>query len=657
MNVQDFVHSFEQGKIAGFFRLVISVVAAIALALAYLLFQFRGLSTAIGIDQAQIAHEIARGNGFSTKNIRPLEAHLLQQTFGKVPVGNVPDLYHAPLNPIANAGFLYLFGSQLSQRVDNGDPVYRGDRLIAAASVLFFLLALVVNFFLAQLLFDAKVAWLATGVVLVADQFWQFSLSGLPQMLLLFFVSCSLWCLVRAVIARANDKNPFLWLLILGIFQGALALCHPITLWISGASWLFCSVYFRPRPFGALLPGLICLALFFAWIVRDLQISKTPFGISPFSLLDHVVHSESGWMRLNDPDLSEITPPAFRGRMITNLKEQLGSIYLLLGGIAVTPLFLAALFHPFKRPETNAFKWLIFLMLIGAFTGSVSIGTNAQALSPNQTLILLGPAVAIYGYAMVIVLFYRLNLEQSIYRYGVYVAFFLVTGLPTLFGFLSGGPRIQFPPYAPGTIQTIGALTKPDEIIASDMPWAMAWYADRKSLWLPSRQKDFYEYRDSESLGGPIVGLYLTPISRDSSFLSDIVSGEYKDWASIVLGLPQGLSDFPLKSSVGLMNNECLLLMDRNRWSEPSPSPPDPGPSPRASSPSSPEPSPNSPEPSPSPAAPSPSPPLPSPNPSTPGPSSTTPRRRANHSAPSKSQSKSAADKTNRAKPSPREAH
>jgi hypothetical protein len=405
-------------------------------------------------------------------------------------------------------------------------------------------------------------------VVVVADQFWQFSLSGLPQMLLLFLTTGSLWCLAMAVMAKVDERNPFLWLFVLGVFQGASALCHPITLWISGASWIFCWAYFRPRALAGLLPGLTCLALFSVWIVRDLQVSKTPFGISPFALLDHVVHSEAGWMRLNDPDLSEITPPVFRGRMILNFKEQLGSLYLLLGGIAVTPFFFASLFHPFRRSETNAFKWLIFMMLLSAFAGSVFVGTNAQPLSPNQTLILLGPSIAIYGYAMVIVFFFRLKLELSIYRYAIYAAFFLITGLPTVFGFLFGGPRIQFPPYAPGAMQMIGAITKPNEIVASDMPWAMAWYGDRKSLWLPSRRKDFYEYHDYESLGAPIVGLYLTPVSRDTNFLSDIVFGEYRDWASIILGLPQGLNDFPLKSTVGLMNNQCLLLMDRNRWND-----------------------------------------------------------------------------------------
>jgi hypothetical protein len=568
MNVQGFVHSLEQGKIAGFFRIVLSVAAAIALALCYFLLQFRGLSTPAGMDQAQIAREIARGNGFSTKNIRPLEAHLLQQTFGQVPAGNVPDLYHTPLNPIVNAGALYLLASQLDQKVDNGNPVYRGDRVIAAVSILFFLLALLVNFFLARLLFDAKVALLATGLALVADQFWQFSLSGLPQMLLLFLISCSLWCLAKAMIAEEKERNPYLWLFLLGLFQGASALCHPITLWISGATWAFCWGYFRPRPFGALLPCLLCLALFSAWIARDWQVSKTPFGIGPFALLDHVVHTENGWMRLGNPDMSDVTPAAFRGRIISNFKQQLGSLYILLGGIAVTPLFLAALFHPFKRPETNAFKWVIFLMLLGAFVGSVLIGTNAQAVGPNQTLILLGPATAIYGFAMILVFFYRLGLELFIYRYAIYSVFFLITGLPTLFGFFAGGPPIQFPPYIPSVMQQIGARTKPNEIVASDMPWAVAWYSDRKSLWLPSRRKEFYEYHDYESLGAPIVGLYLTPVSRDSTLLSDIVFGEYSDWASIILGLPQGLNDFPLKSAVGLVNNQCLLLMDRPRWNE-----------------------------------------------------------------------------------------
>jgi hypothetical protein len=566
VDVQRLVHSVEQGKAAGLFRLILSIIAVITLALAYLLLQFRGLSTSAGIDQAQIARELARGHGFSTKDIRPIEAQLLAKRFGQVPSGNVPDLYHAPLNPVVNAGALYAVSSLFHLKMDQSDPVYRGDRCIAAVSVVFFMLAVFVNFRLARLLLDRKVALLTTGLVLLADQFWQFSLSGLPQMLLLFLVSGSLWCLAKVVVNRTSGRKSYLWLVILGLLQGALALAHPITLWLSGASWLFCFIFFRPRFPGALMAPFLCLALFSVWIVRDLQVSKTPFGVAPIALLDNIGHTETGWMRSDVFDRSEISVRALGERVVTNFKEQLGSIYGLLGGLSVTPFFLAALLFRFKRPEANTFKWLLLFLLIGAFTGSVLTGTNGESVSPNQTLILMGPAIAIYGFAIVLVLVNRLNLGLSLSRYGAYSVFFLITALPTLLGFFPSGTPIEFPPYAPGLMNQIGALTKPNEIISSDMPWAIAWYSDRKSLLIPWTRKRFYEYHDFQSLGGPIVGLYLTPITLDAKYSSEIALGEYKDWATIVLGLPQGLNDFPLPSRTGLADNRCLLLMDRDRW-------------------------------------------------------------------------------------------
>ena len=568
VDVQRLVHSLEQGKGGGLFRLILSTCAVVALALAYLLLQFRGLSTSAGMDQAQIARELARGHGFSTNDIRPIEAQLLEKKFGQVPPGNMPDLYHAPLNPVVNAGTLYLVSTLLHLKIDQSDPVYRADRCIAALSIIFFLLAVLVNFLLAQLLFDRKVAMLATGLVLLADQFWQFSLSGLPQMLLLFLLSGSLWCLAKAVISRSNGRTPYPWLIILGLLQGALALTHPITLWLSGASWLFGFIYFRPRFPAALLAPLLCFGLFSLWIVRDLKVSKTPFGIAPIALLDNIGHTETGWMRLDGFDSSELSIRAFGERVVTNFKQQLGSIYGLLGGLSVTPFFVGALLYRFKRSETNAYKWLLFLMLIGAFTGSVLAGTDGQSLSPNQTLILMGPSVAIYGFALVVVMIKRLNLGLTLSRYTTCGSFFAVTAMPTLFGFFPNRSPIQFPPYAPGVMNEIGTWTKPNEIVSSDMPWAIAWYSDRKSLLLPWDRKRFYEYHDLESLGGPIVGLFLTPITLDARFASDMGLGEYKDWATILLGLPHGLDEFPLQSKVGLADNRCVLLMDRDRWNE-----------------------------------------------------------------------------------------
>jgi hypothetical protein len=111
--LQGIVHSLEQGRLALVIRLMAVWASVIALALAYLLIQFRGLSSLTGIDQAQVAREIARGNGFSTKNIRPLALQQLQRSTGQIPLGNFPDTYHAPLNPLVNSLALRCFYGEL----------------------------------------------------------------------------------------------------------------------------------------------------------------------------------------------------------------------------------------------------------------------------------------------------------------------------------------------------------------------------------------------------------------------------------------------------------------------------------------------------------------------------------------------------------------
>jgi hypothetical protein len=52
-SLQGLVHSLEQGRLARLIRLMVTWASIICLALAYLLIQFRGLSSQTGIDQAQ----------------------------------------------------------------------------------------------------------------------------------------------------------------------------------------------------------------------------------------------------------------------------------------------------------------------------------------------------------------------------------------------------------------------------------------------------------------------------------------------------------------------------------------------------------------------------------------------------------------------------
>src|SRR5438105_4554889 len=88
--------------------------------------------------------------------------------------------------------------------------------LVAALAMMFFFLSVGVNFTTAKRLFDRRLALFGMGLILVADTFWGFSISGLPQMLMLLIFSITTYTLVRAVQAREEGKNPMLWLVLTG---------------------------------------------------------------------------------------------------------------------------------------------------------------------------------------------------------------------------------------------------------------------------------------------------------------------------------------------------------------------------------------------------------------------------------------------------------
>src|SRR5437764_4923383 len=89
---------------------------------------------------------------------------------------------------------------------------YAGDKAIAMMSMLFFIGSVAVMFFTARRLFDRRLALLACGLVLLCEAMWQYSLSGLPQLLLMFLFNRTVYLLVRAVEAQHSDESSFIWL-------------------------------------------------------------------------------------------------------------------------------------------------------------------------------------------------------------------------------------------------------------------------------------------------------------------------------------------------------------------------------------------------------------------------------------------------------------
>jgi hypothetical protein len=200
-----------------------------------------------------------------------------------------------------------------------------------------------------------------------------------------------------------------------------------------------------------------------------------------------------------------------------------------------------------------------------------------RMLAANQFYLLFVPLFTCYGMAYVLVQWDRriglgFILPQWGNRGGVHaflrmslvIGVFALSSIPLLNRIADKILwQVEWPPYAPPLIAAMRNLVEPDDIIGSDMPWAVAWYADRRSLWLPYEPKDLIDLSDYKRLGAPVVALYFTPISGTGNTLGDLITGEYHNWTSyIVRTIDLTTSPFPVKIFPGV--KECVLYMDRD---------------------------------------------------------------------------------------------
>jgi hypothetical protein len=124
--------------------------------------------------------------------------------------------------------------------------------------------------------------------------------------------------------------------------------------------------------------------------------------------------------------------------------------------------------------------------------------------------------------------------------------------------------NIEWPPYVPPSIAQLRDWTSPDEVIACDVPWAVAWYADRSSLWLPFDPADVDSLSGSRQLGGSVVGLYFTPVSGTQNLFGDLTTGEYKNWLKLIArSVDLAYSPYPFMLFLG--SPDCTLYLDRDR--------------------------------------------------------------------------------------------
>jgi len=109
----------------------------------------------------------------------------------------------------------------------------------------------------------------------------------------------------------------------------------------------------------------------------------------------------------------------------------------------------------------------------------------------------------------------------------------------------SGGVPHWPPYYAPALNLGLSKWMTEKQVCFSDQPWAVAWYADRMSIWLPPTRTDFADLETSAAdLETPVSGILISPSSHGSGPPAQ-VAAEYKDFTSLVLDGRVFLATYP----------------------------------------------------------------------------------------------------------------
>jgi hypothetical protein len=555
---------------ASLVRKILFFLLMLILTMGNLFLLFRGLNSAEAMDQAQISRQIARNEGITTKFIRPAA----YEQSKRAPDANAGfagfrDTFHAPLNLLVNAAVFKLIDAADGEKwkIQKEQMVYALDRVVAGVATMFFLLAIGVNYLLLTRIFDAKIAGVAALLMLCCELMWNFSLSGQAQMLMLFLFSCATYFVYRAIEYVQEGRLPLMPALVAGFCFVLLALTHWIAIWILIGYLIFAAFAFRPRGLVTLLVIAIALIVCAAPLYRNYQASGSVMGTAFLVIYSGLGDGEDSAMRVMDfaSNDSNLRLDGLIMKIIRTTILQGTDILPFLGSIFAAPLFFLALLHPFKRKSIADFRWCILLMWLFAALGMSIFGVSSEGTHPNQIHILFAPIMTGYGLAFLSIMWGKLEFVNvlPLLRNAHHFVIVVLSAAPLLlgsynmarFGLVRGDKGIpHWPPYYPAGINIYfdqQRMVKKDQIIMSDQPWAVAWYADRTSIWLPKKAKNFDEIEGvAANLKTPVVGILITPSSHGFRSISQI-SQQYGEFTSLIIDgrayqstMPQGVTLF-----------------------------------------------------------------------------------------------------------------
>ena len=472
------------------------VLIALILIFLYLIFmagQFHGLTDENAMDYAQVAQNLAQGEGFTTNFIKPISLTR------NASLDRHPDLTYPPLHPWLTSLVMRTIGTN--------------DRAAALASGIPFLLTVPLVFVFTGWVFDRRTAWLATVLHFTNFEILRYAISGLEVCLL------SLWLLVLFMVlyqyAQRTDLQPALAGAV-GLLIGLIYLTKYI--WVVALIpvliYLYYSTEDRTRIRTLLVVVIVFAVVISPWCYRTYQVSGNPFFTWRWYEITMNTRTNPGMTlyrslpeNLPNPVTYALVHPM---EIYDKLRAGVFNLYSVpakIAGIYATPLFIVAILVPLGTRNFERLRYLLYGVLVLIIVSLLFVAAASRLLYPVAPLLTVVAAAFFFRILLPLVQDYVTPLRRRYTALGIAVLMLLHT-TPLLFAL-----TIRRRPEDPLPIkQSQDWAAQVKELggapIITDQPWLLAWHADMTVIWLPKTGADLKRIQQRV---GQLPWMLLTP--------------------------------------------------------------------------------------------------------------------------------------------------
>src|SRR5882724_8351467 len=567
--VQDWIFKIDIAPELGPFRVGMFCLLALLVILVYTGTQFYGLHDAEAMDAGQLARNLWRGQGYVTQTLRPFEFRYLN-SIGRPPLDPKTnaqvELWTPPMYPLVLSAVFHVLTPNFD--ISGNVRTLAADRVMMMVGWVLYLVGMVLLYLLARVMFDHRVATMSVFMYLFCNPLLEAAISGVSWGLMSVLFLLTAYAVFKAEKWQAAGRSAR-WV------YGALAVSALAVGLGTLTRYAFASVLVPLLIYvGVSFPRQwrtkcgLCLLVFILvlapWVARNWAVSQTLFGLSRFEMLEGLGAGTATEIKAGQVQRTYTGElPKFKlrqqvRRTLINARQMYEVVLKDAGSNYLIVFFLVGLMHRFRQEEVFRLRRFVFWTLLTAI-----VWMSVAGPPKRNFLTVFMPLIIVYGVAFFYVMFERLQFRTRLMRTGVIGFFAVFNSLPFLFMLLPPSTTIPYPPYDGGVVTALGRAFGEDEVLVSDIPWAVAWYADRSAIWEPFDEKDFLLINDNVKRAS---GIYLTQETLLQQKVLDMVSGYQRYWIQMFDLQRFPPRDFPLQFTRPLTpDGQQVLISDRRR--------------------------------------------------------------------------------------------